>query len=129
MVALILVSTINRIRHVVITRTCADVGLNVITQSSTNQIHPAEIPQTSNLCVCKFTRSSSSSACKGLAPRLVGKPLFTNSSIMPHATGVQFSLGHFVLPPLSYMKQVPFESAGIRPQSMLKLAVLPDCFS
>ena len=44
------------------------VGRNVITQSSTNQIHPAEIPRTSNLYVCKFTRPSS--ACEGLVPRL-----------------------------------------------------------
>ena len=45
-------------------------GTNVISQSSTNQIHPTEIPRTSNLHVCKFTRPSSSSACKGLVPRL-----------------------------------------------------------
>ena len=61
---------VNQIRHVVITRTHAFVGRNVITQSSTNQIHPTEIPRTSNLYVCKFTRPSSSSACEGLVPRL-----------------------------------------------------------
>ena len=60
---------------------------------------------------------------------IVGKPLFTNSSIIPCVTGVQFSLERFVSPPLSYMKQIPFESAGIRLQNMLKLAVLPDCLS
>ena len=47
------------------------VSRNVITQLSTNQIHPTEIPRTSNFYVCKFTRPSSSSTCEGLVPRLV----------------------------------------------------------
>ena len=58
-----------------------------------------------------------------LLPLCVGKPLFTNGSIVPHARGVRFSLARFVSPPLSYMKQVPFESAGIRLQNMQKLSV------
>ena len=40
--------SVNQICHV-IAQTCAFMGSNVITQSSTNQIHPAEIPPTSNL--------------------------------------------------------------------------------
>ena len=58
-----------------------------------------------------------------LLPLCVGKPLFTNGSIVPRARGVRFSLARFVSPPLSYMKQVPFESAGIRLQNMHKLSV------
>ena len=53
----------------------------------------------------------------------VGKPLFTNGSIVPCARAVPFSLARFVLPPLSYMKQVPFESAGTRLQNMQKLSL------
>ena len=52
----------------------------------------------------------------------VGKPLFTNGSIVPHARGVRFSLARFVSLPLTYMKQVPFESAGIRLLNMQKLS-------
>ena len=64
-----------------------------------------------------------------LLPLRVGKPLFTNGSIVPRARGVRFSLAHFISPPpppplpLSYMKQVPFKSAGIRLQNMQKLSV------
>ena len=36
-----------------------------------NQIHPSKIPWTSNFNICNFTAPSSSSACKGLVPRLV----------------------------------------------------------
>ena len=58
-----------------------------------------------------------------LLPLRVRKPLFTNGSIVPRVQGVRFNLAHFVSPPLSYMKQVPFESAGIRLQNMQKLSV------
>ena len=58
-----------------------------------------------------------------LLPLRVGKPLFTNGSIVLRARGVRFSLARFVSPPLSYMKQVPFESAGIRLQNMQKLSM------
>ena len=44
-------------------------GRNVITQSSTNQIHSAEISRISSLYVCKLTRPSSS-MCEGLVSRL-----------------------------------------------------------
>ena len=53
----------------------------------------------------------------------VGKPLFTNGLIVPCVRGMRFRLACFVSPPLSYMKQVPFESAGIRLQNMQKLSV------
>ena len=56
--------------HVVITQFMCLRGRNVITQSSTNQIQTAELPQTSNFYVCKFTRPFSSSACEGLVWRL-----------------------------------------------------------
>ena len=58
-----------------------------------------------------------------LLPLHVGKPLFTNGSIVLRARGVRFSLARFVSPPLSYMKQVSFESAGIGLQNMQKLSV------
>ena len=70
MVVSILISiTVNQICLAVITQTRALEGRNIITQSSTNQIHPAEIPWTSNLYVCNFTRPSFSSASEGLAPK------------------------------------------------------------
>jgi len=47
---------------------------NVITQSSTHEVHPTEISRTSNFYVCKFTRPSSSSVCEGLVPRLGQTP-------------------------------------------------------
>ena len=53
----------------------------------------------------------------------VGKPLFTNGLIVPCVRGMRFRLACFVSPPLSYMKQVPFKSAGIRLQNMQKLSV------
>ena len=58
-----------------------------------------------------------------LLPLRVRKPLFTNGSIVPRAQGVRFSLARFVSPPLSYLKQVPFKSAGIGLQNMQKLSV------
>ena len=42
---------VNQIHHVVITQTRPFMERNVITQSSTNQIHSTEIPQTSNMQV------------------------------------------------------------------------------
>ena len=72
MVTSILVSItglLNQIHHAVITQTRAFVGRNVITQLSTNHIHLAEIPQTSNFYARKYTRPFSS-ACEGLVPRL-----------------------------------------------------------
>ena len=58
-----------------------------------------------------------------LLPLRVRKPLFTNGSIVPRAQWVRFSLARFVSPPLSYLKQVPFKSAGIGLQNMQKLSV------
>ena len=53
----------------------------------------------------------------------VGKPLFTDASIIPRLRGVQFFGARFCSPPLSCMKQVPFESSGIGLQYMQKLSV------
>ena len=58
-----------------------------------------------------------------LLPLCVEKPLFMNSSIVPHVQGVWFSLVRFLLHPLGYMKQVPFESTGIRLPNKQKLSV------
>ena len=68
-----------------------------------------------------LSRSNVSSCC--LLPLHVGKPLFTDGSIVPCPTRVRFSLARFVSPLLSCMKQVPFESTGIRLQNMQKLSV------
>ena len=65
---------------------------------------------------------SNVSSCS-LLPLRVGRPLFTDGSIVPRATGVHFLLARFVSPPLSWMKQVPFESTGIRLQNTQKLSV------
>ena len=65
-------------------------GRNVITQLSTNQIHPAEIPQTSDFYVCKFTRPSSFSTCEGLVPRLVNT---VHEQARPLIHGLSVKLG------------------------------------
>ena len=72
---------------------------------------PVSLPSTSNISSFR------------LLPLCVGKPLFTNGSIVPCARGVQFSLVRFVSSPLSYIKQVPFKSDGIRLHNMQKLSV------
>ena len=46
--------SVNQIRHVVIAGTRVFVDRDVITQTSTNQIHPTEIPRTSNFYVASL---------------------------------------------------------------------------
>ena len=60
---------------------------------------------------------SNVSSCRFL-PLRVGKPLFTDASIVSRLRGVRFFGARFCSPPLSYMKQVPFESTGIGLQYM-----------
>ena len=65
---------------------------------------------------------SNVSSCRFL-PLRVGKPLFTDASIVSPSRGVRFFGARFCSPPPSCMKQVPFDSTGIGLQYMQKLSV------
>ena len=72
---------------------------------------PMSLLSTSNVSSCSFL------------PLRVGKPLFTDPSIVPRSREVRFLVARFCSPPLSFMKQEPFESTGIGLQYMQKLSV------